>query len=284
MPQKSNSKPFRSERLKTTDGLEIFCTQSQPVTDPKASVIIVHGLAEHSGRYDHVIRYLTDNGYVVWTFDLRGHGQSDGKRSYVKSFNDYLDDLSLIIARSLEEYPHLPTILFGHSMGGAIATLYTITHKPAIRGLLLSAASLKISSSVSPILIKLAPLISAIFPKMKTIVLDGSAISRDPLIVQAYNNDPLNYRGGIPARTGAELNAAIRRIQSQMATIDLPLLIMHGTFDRLADIAGSHLLYNKAVSSDKTLKFYEGFYHEILNDPEKQVVLNDMREWLDARV
>jgi alpha-beta hydrolase superfamily lysophospholipase len=119
-------------------------------------------------------------------------------------------------------------------------------------------------------------------PKLKTIVLDGSAISRDQSVVDSYNNDLLNYRGGIPARTGAELNAAIRRIQSQMKNLDCPLLIMHGTVDRLADISGSHLLYNQARSRDKTLKLYQDFYHEILNDPEKMRVMNDIRAWLDT--
>lgn len=272
-----------TEQLLTFDKINLFIRIFQPGQSPKALIIIVHGLAEHSGRYMHVIKHLTDAGYAVWAFDLRGHGQSEGHRSYVKSFEDYLKDLDLVMDRACEKSPGLPLFLFGHSMGGAIATLYTIMRKPAINGLLLSAASLQISAAVSPFLVKIAPLISALLPKMKTIVLDGSAISRDPVIVQSYNDDPLNYRGGIPARTGAELNAAIRRIQSQMETINLPLLIMHGTIDRLADIEGSHLLYKKAGSSDKTLKLYDGFYHEILNDPEKFRVLNDMREWLDAR-
>jgi len=283
MQMESFSEKSYTEQLRAFDGINLFIRISHPAQSPKALIIIVHGLAEHSGRYIHVIKHLTDAGYVVWAFDLRGHGRSEGHRSFVKSFDDYLSDLDLALDRARKEFPNLPLFLFGHSMGGAVTTLYTITRKPAINGLLLSAASLQISAAVSPFLVKIAPLISALFPKMKTIVLDGSAISRDPVIVQSYNDDPLNYRRGIPARTGAELNAAIRRIQTRMETIEVPLLIMHGTIDRLADIVGSQLLFEKAESSDKTLKIYDGFYHEILNDPEKNRVLNDMQEWLDAR-
>jgi alpha-beta hydrolase superfamily lysophospholipase len=283
MQTESFSENIRVWQIDAFDGTKLHVQKASPTDPPRATVIIVHGLAEHSGRYEHVISYLNAAGYVVWTFDLRGHGRSEGERTFVKSFDDYLRDLDLILTMARAELSSRPVFLLGHSMGGAIATLFTITYRPALAGLLLSAASLQISPSVSPFLVKIAPLISALLPKLKTIVLDGSAISRDQSVVDSYNNDLLNYRGGIPARTGAELNAAIRRIQSQMKNLDCPLLIMHGTVDRLADISGSHLLYNQARSRDKTLKLYQDFYHEILNDPEKMRVMNDIRAWLDTR-
>lgn len=263
------------------DGTRLFTRSYKPALPTKAVVLVVHGLAEHSGRYAHVAEFLTNAGFAFESFDLRGHGKSSGARIYVNSFDDYLRDLDLIMPEVKRNYPGLPLFLLGHSMGGTISTLFTITRKPPIAGLILSAATLKISDSISPFLVKMAPLVGKFFPKLPTIVLDKNAISRDPAVVQKYDDDPLNYRGGIPARTGAELNLAIGRIQLQMETLDLPLLVLQGTVDRLSDIRGSQMLFDLAKSEDKTFKRYEGFYHEIMNDPEKLRVLTDIRDWLD---
>jgi len=265
------------------DGTRLFTRSYKPAKPAKAVFLVVQGLAEHSGRYEHVADFLTKAGYFFETFDLRGHGKSGGARIYINSFDEYLRDLDLMLSEVNRNHPRLPVFLFGHSMGGTIATLFTITRKPAIDGLILSAPSLKISDSISPFLVKIAPVIGKLFPKLPTIVLDKNAISRDPAVVRKYDEDPLNYRGGIPARTGAELNHAIKRIALHMETLDLPLLIMQGTVDRLSDIRGSQMLFDLAKSEDKTFNRYDGFYHEILNDPEKLRVLTDIRDWLDAR-
>ncbi|PIS30012.1 MAG: alpha/beta hydrolase [Candidatus Marinimicrobia bacterium CG08_land_8_20_14_0_20_45_22] len=263
------------------DGTRLFTRSYKPTKPAKAVVLVVHGLAEHSGRYEHVAEFLTKAGFAFETFDLRGHGKSGGARIFVNSFDDYLRDLDLIMSEVKRNYPDLPIFLLGHSMGGAITSLFTITRKSPIAGLILSAPSLKISDSISPFLIKMAPLIGKLLPKLPTIVLDKNAISRDPMVVQKYDEDPLNYRGGIPARTGAELNLAIGRIQIQMEILDLPLLILQGTVDHLSDIRGSQMLFDLAKSKDKTFNRYEGFYHEILNDPEKMRVLDDIRDWME---
>ncbi|MDD5766083.1 MAG: lysophospholipase [Candidatus Marinimicrobia bacterium] len=263
------------------DGTRLFTRCYKPSQPAKAVVLVVHGLAEHSGRYEHVADFLTNAGFAFETFDLRGHGKSGGTRIFINSFDDYLRDLDLIMTEVKRHHPDLPIFLLGHSMGGAIATLFTITRKPEIAGLILSAATLKISDSISPFLVKIAPIIGKLFPKLPTIVLDKNAISRDPAVVQKYDEDPLNYRGGIPARTGAELNLAIGRIQLQMETLELPVLILQGTVDRLSDIRGSQMLSDLAKSEDKTFIRYDGFYHEILNDPEKIRVLTDIRNWID---
>ena len=149
---------------------------------------------------------------------------------------------------------------------------------------MLSGALLKISDDVSPLLTRCSAFVGRILPRLRTIKLDSSSISRDPEVVRRYDEDPLVYRGGIPARTGAEMVLATKRIQSSMHTISLPLFIMHGTADRLSDAKGSELLYSKASSTDKSLKLYEGFYHEILNEPEKTQVLADIVQWLDTRL
>lgn len=270
--------------FKTNDGINIFEQRWQPVTEPKAVIIIIHGYAEHSGRYAHVADYLANHGYAVETFDLRSHGKSDGKKTFIRSFDEFLSDVDLFLKRVQERHPNKNIFLLGHSMGGLIASLFVVTRKPNVKGLLLSGASLKISDEISPMLVKLSSVIGAIVPRLPTIKLDGTAVSRDPEVVKKYDSDPLNYRGGIPARTGAEFNRGVKQIQEQMAAITLPLLIMHGTADRLADPAGSKQLYERAQSHDKTLKLYEGFYHEILNEPEKERVLGDIVEWINERL
>ncbi|MDZ7342197.1 MAG: lysophospholipase [candidate division KSB1 bacterium] len=271
-------------KFKTNDGLNLFEQRWQPSAEPKAVIIIIHGYAEHSGRYAHVAEYLVNHGYAVETFDLRSHGQSDGKNTFIRSFDEFLSDVDLFFKRVNERHPNQKLFLLGHSMGGLIASLFVVTRKPDVKGLILSGPSLKISDDISPLLVKLSSVIGKIVPRLPTIKLDGTAVSRDPEIVKKYDTDPLNYRGGIPARTGAEFNRATKMIQEQMEAIDLPLLIVHGTADRLADPAGSQQLYERAQSKDKTLKFYDGFYHEVMNEPEKERVLADIVAWLDGRL
>jgi len=270
--------------FKTNNGLNLFEQSWLPEKEPKAVVIIVHGYAEHSGRYQNTAEYLANHGYAVETFDLRSHGKSDGKNTFIRSFDLFLEDLDLFLKRVGERHPGKKIFLLGHSMGGLIVSLFTVTRQPELSGLILSGAAVKISDDISPLLVKLSSVIGKIFPKLPTIKLDSSAISHDPEIVKKYDNDPLCYRGGIPARTGAEINQATKIIQQQMEAIRLPLLILHGGADRLADPEGSKQLYERAESKDKTLKLYDGFYHEVMNELGKERVLGDIVEWLEGHL
>ncbi len=267
----------------TADNFTLF-ERTWNCENPKGVVLITHGVAEHSGRYDHVAQSLVEGGFSVVGFDLRGHGKSSGKRNYIKSFQDHLNDLGEVLARTKDTFSELPVFLFGHSMGGGIVTLFAIQRNPDIRGILLSGPSVKVSDDISPLLQKVSGIISAILPKLPVITLESTDISKDPQVVEAYDNDPLNYRGGILARTGAEILNATKQITSQASTISLPILIMHGTSDKLADVSGSEMFYEKVSSSDKTLKLYDGLYHEILNEPEQDQVKTDMLSWLDAHI
>jgi alpha-beta hydrolase superfamily lysophospholipase len=266
--------------FKTDDGLSLFEQYWVPDKEHKAVVAIVHGYAEHSARYQHVAEYLLGQGYAVEAFDLRGHGRSEGKRSFVKSFDEYPSDVASFFQRIRKRHPDKPIYLLGHSMGGPISLLFVATFKPDLKGLILSGPALKISDDISPMLVRFSSFISSIFPKLPTIKLDSSGISRDPDIVKRYDSDPLVYRGGTPARTGAELVRAIVRVQNQAEQVTLPILILHGTADKLADVEGSKQFYNVVGSNDKDLKLYDGFYHEVLNEPEKQQVLEDIVQWL----
>ena len=169
-------------------------------------------------------------------------------------------------------------------MGATISVLHIITREVQFQGLLLSGILIKIGDDISPLLIKMSSIIGTYAPRMKTTKLDSASISRDPRIVKHYDEDPLNYRAGVPARTGQELITAMNRIQVQMGTITLPILIMHGSGDKMTDPGGSQELYDAVSSKDKTIKLYNGFYHEIHNDPEKQQVLDDIINWINGHL
>ncbi len=269
--------------FKTNDGLKLFEQSWQPAKNAKAVIVIIHGYAEHSGRYAHVAQYLVNYGYAVAAFDLRSHGKSDGKNTFIHSFDEFLSDVDLFLKRVQERHPNKKLFLLGHSMGGTITTLFAITRQPEVKGIILSSATLKLSDAISPFLTRISAIIGKILPKLPTIKVDCNVLSRDPEVVKKYDNDPLVYRGGIPVRTGAEFNRAIKLIQRQMENVTPPLLILTGTADRLSDPAGSQQLYERAQSKDKTLKLYNGFYHEILNETEKERVLGDILEWLEVR-
>lgn len=255
-----------------------------PDAVPKAILLVVHGLAEHGGRYMNLVNYLVPKGYAVYAVDHRGHGRSEGIRAYVDNFDDYLIDLKKFLDVVRGEHKDSKIFLVGHSMGATIATAYAIENQEELAGLILSGASLTATTSVSPLLLAMAGVVSALLPKMGVTVLDASAISRDQAVVDAYVNDRLVYRGKIPARLGAELTRMWKELPEKVPQIKLPLLIMHGSADRLADPAGSKLLYERASSEDKTLKLYDGFYHEVFNEPEHKQVLADVESWLNKHV
>jgi alpha-beta hydrolase superfamily lysophospholipase len=255
-----------------------------PDGDPKTILLIVHGLAEHSGRYVNLVDYFVPRGLAVYIFDQRGHGRSEGRRGYVARFEDYLVDLKIFSDMVRRQHPGIKTFMVGHSIGGTVAVGYVAQHQQELAGLILSGATLKMADSPSAALIALARVLSFITPKMGMRVIDASAISRDKAVVDAYINDPMVYRGKISARLGAELINIMAKLPGQMAEIRLPLLIMQGTADRLSHPAGSQMLYERVGSPDKTLKLYEGFYHEIFNEPGHEQVFADMESWLNAHM
>ena len=174
--------------------------------------------------------------------------------------------------------------LLGHSMGGLIASHYLLDHQDAFAGAVISAPAVKIGDSVSQFTILMSKVLSAIVPKMGMVALDVNALSRDPEVVQAYVDDPLVFHGKTPARLAAEMLRAMMRVTAEMVTIVLPVLIIQGSEDKLVDPAGAQMLYDAASSQDKALKMYEGMFHEVCNEPECALVLDDVADWLDGRV
>ena len=264
--------------------LDIYYQCWLPEGDARAVLLVVHGWAEHSGRYMNLVDYFVPKGYAICALDHQGHGRSEGPRGYVDRFSDYLLDLKTFFDLVRSQHSDTKIFMVGHSMGGTVATAYVIEHQHELAGLLLSGASLMVGSGLPSALIPLARILSVLMPRMGVFVLNAADISQDKAVVNAYVNDPLVYRGKITCRFAAEMLKTLRKLPSQMPEINLPILVMHGTADRLGEPEGSRLLYDRAGSKDKTLKLYQGFYHEIFNEPGREQVLSDMESWLAARL
>lgn len=276
--------PYHEHCLKTPDGLRLCEKAWLPDGEARGAVVLVHGIFEHSGRYDEVAGELNRQGFAFHSMDLRGHGKSDGERAWVEVFDEFLADLDLLLDRVRRQHPGKPLFLMGHSMGGAVVTLYTILRRPDISGLILSAPAILVGGGVFPFLRRLAGVVSALFPRLKIVRMGSRRLSRDPEVIQGFRNDPLVFQGKFPVRIGAEVLRACRRIGQRMDEIALPLLILHGTGDVVTDPDGSRRLYDCSTSPDKTLKLYDGLYHDLFHEPEKGQILADVLAWLDARV
>ncbi len=270
-------------KFKGHQGLSLYYQSWLPANEPRAVLLVVHGLAEHSGRYMNMVNRFVPKGYAVYGFDQRGHGKSPGLRGYIERFSYFVNDLSNFSSVIRSKHQDTKIFIVGHSVGGTIATAYAVHHQDDFNGLILSGATLEVGASVPSGPITVARALSFLLPKMGLYVIDASAISRDQAVVDAYVDDPLVYRGRIRARSGTELIKTMRILPHQMSQLRLPILIMHGTADRLSDPRGSEILYDRVSSRDKTLKLYDGCYHEIFNEPEREQVLADMEAWLLAR-
>ncbi|MGZ3589467.1 MAG: alpha/beta hydrolase [Thermodesulfobacteriota bacterium] len=259
----------------------IFFQNWLPEGEPKAILLIVHGLAEHSGRYMNLVNHFVPLGYAVHGFDHPGHGKSDGTRVYVERFEDYTDTIKVYFDRMR---PAKPVFLVGHSMGGLIAALYLLDHQREMTGAVLSGPAVKVPGKITPTTVLVGKMFSALMPRFGLLGLDAEGVSRDPAVVQAYINDPLVHSGKITARLAAEMLKAMQHISAQASKITLPIMIVQGTADRLVDPAGARMLYDAVGSADKEIKIYEGFYHEVFNEPERERVLHDVERWIEVHL
>lgn len=266
-------------------GLTLATRRWTPYARPKATVALVHGIGEHSGRYAHVATHLMLHDFAVHAFDLRGHGRSEGEpRAYVESFDEYISDLDHFL-REVRRERGGPLFLYGHSLGGGIAARYVIEHgTEGLGGLILSSAALQIPPDLSPILQKLAGVVSRFAPTLPTTKLDTSLLSHDPAVIRGYEEDPLVYSGGVRARVGYEILHNTTVIQQHPEAFTLPLYLFHGTADKITDPNGSRWLYEHAPTNDKTLNLYEGLLHETHNEPDRERVFDDLIAWLDAHL
>ncbi|CAG4920669.1 Monoacylglycerol lipase [Paraburkholderia saeva] len=272
-------------RIGTREGTELSLYRWTPEGAPRATVALIHGLAEHAGRYGALARELNAAGIELVAIDLRGHGLASGARVWIERFDDYLEDADALLDAAYR--PATPLFLMGHSMGGAVAALHTIERTagngPKLRGLILSSPALAAGHDVPRWMITLSRIISRVWPRFPAMKIDASLLSRDPAIVAANRSDPLVHHAAVPARTGAEILDAMARIERGRASLRLPLLVWHGTADKLTEPDGSRDFGAHAGSPDRTLTLYEGSYHETMNDLDRERVIGALIQWIHAR-
>ena len=250
----------------------------------KAMLLVIHGLGEHCGRYMNVVNHFVPLGYAVYGYDHIGHGKSEGMREVVERFEDYTNTLTVYCEMVKSWQAGKPLFLVGHSMGGLITSCYLLDHQIDFRGAVISAPLVKASGNISQVTIFMGKILSALAPKMGLLPVDARSISRDPEVVKAYVSDPLVFHGKTPARLAAELLKAMRRVTAEADKITLPFFVVQGNADRLVDPAGAQMLYDQASSKDKAIRIYEGYYHEVFNEPEHGRVLKDVETWLAAHI
>lgn len=262
-------------------GIPIAHREWLPDSAARGSVVIAHGINEHGGRYAHVAERLVRDGWLVAAIDHRGHGLSGGRRAAVERFDDWVTDLDTYVRRVLIDAPR-PLFMLGHSLGGLITTVYALHHQDALAGLVLSSPSVMPPKGVSSATLRTGRMLSRVAANLPVVALRLDAVSRDPAVVRAYRDDPLVHLGKVRARTGTEILDAITEVQRDIGRLTLPLLCVQGTVDLLVDPQSARWVDEHASSADHTLRIYEGLYHEVFNEPERNAVLDDLAGWLDA--
>lgn len=271
--------------ITTADGIELHVEDS-PVANPKAIVVLTHGIGEHCSRYDHVRAAFNAAGYAFHTFDLRGHGRSSGRRVHTPSLEHLLDDLSLIANRARGQSPGKKVFVYGHSMGGNITLNFALRRPAGLSGVIATSPWLLLPAPPSALIAGVARLLNRIAPEVSfQRPRDPSLLSHDPAIVAAAESDPLGSHV-ISARQFVELSNGAAYALAHAPELRMPLYLAHGTADTVTSPRGSQQFFDAAGSEDKTLKTYDGAFHELHNEtePTRSQHLAAMTAWLDARV
>lgn len=261
----------------------IFYQAWLPANGPLGVIFLVHGLGEHSGRYMNIVNRVVPRGWAVYAADLIGHGHSEGMREYVKSFSDFTKNQHLFLDIVKTLITGVPFFLLGQSMGGLISAAFLFERQEDFSGAVLSAPAVKPPSSVSPFLLSMGKIFSSLLPVIRVTGLDIEGISRNPEVIEAYKKDPLVFSGKMTARLGAEMIDTMEYVLRNASKITIPLLILQGGEDRVINKEGASLLFEAAGCEDKTLRMYDGYYHDLFNDLDFERVLDDISAWLEAR-
>lgn len=270
------------ESFEGAGGLKIFFRSWRPAGAPRAVVVISHGFNSHSGQYVWVAEQLAAQGFAVYAHDYRGRGLSDGERFHVEHVGEYEDDLSRMIQLAKTREPGLPVFLLGHSAGGVIASVYALDQQAELAGLICESFAFRVPAP--DLALQVIKGVSHVAPDLPTLKLKNVDFSRDPAAVKAMDDDPLIHNETQPSITVAALQRADERLTKEIPTITIPVFIMHGTEDKATLPKGSQFFYDHTGSADKTLKLYEGHFHDLLADIGKEEVLADIVAWIDKRI
>ncbi|KAL9432745.1 hypothetical protein AB3S75_027712 [Citrus x aurantiifolia] len=272
----------------TPRGDTIFTQSWSPASvNVRGVVVLLHGLNEHSGRYNYFAKQLNANGFKVFGMDWIGHGGSDGLHAYVHSLDAAVKDMKLFVEKVLADNPGLPCFCFGHSTGAAIVLKAVLDPKfeANVAGVVLTSPAVGVEPS-HPIFVVLAPIVSFLLPRYQISAANknGMPVSRDPEALVAKYTDPLVYTGSIRVRTGYEILRITTYLQRNLNRLKVPFLLLHGTADTVTDPEASKKLHKYASSADKTMKLYQGFLHDLLFEPERDDIVKDIIDWLCCRV
>jgi len=273
--------PVTEHWLEGTGG-RIFTRHWEPLGEAKANLVICHGVNSHGGQYIRAGEEFASRGFAVTALDLRGRGRSDGERFYIESISEYVADLSNAIELGRSDHPELPVYLLGHSAGGVTSVTYALDYQDRIAGLICESFAFRVFAP--DVALKLLQGASHIAPHFHVLKLKMEDFSRDPDWVAELNADPLTQDEAQPVATVAAFARAGERFEQEFGRITLPVLIMHGTADKATRPDGSQQFFDEAGSTDKTLKLYEGHYHDLLNDIGREQVIDDIVEWIEARL
>ncbi len=265
-------------------GVRIVYDVWTPDTQPRAVVVLSHGLGEYARRYDHVAQRFGEAGLVTYALDHRGHGRSDGKRMLVRDISEYTADFDTLVGIAKREHPALKCIVLGHSMGGGIVFAYGVERPDNYDLMVVSAPAVAAQDLVHPLVALAARGLGVVLPGLPVTELDVDAISRDPAVVEAYKTDPLVYHGRVTAGVGRALLQVGDTMPQRAPALTAPLLVVHGSDDRLIPVDGSRRLVECVGSTDVELKVYPGLYHEVFNEPEREQVLDDVVSWITGRL
>ncbi len=267
-------------RLQSTDGLKLFGQGWQPGGDSLGVVCLVHGLGEHSGRYAHLAEALNRAGYALISFDLRGHGKSDGRRGHIRSTEAFFGDIDLLLEFARDRYPGKKLVLYGHSLGGMVVN-YVISRRPDLAGVVATSPNFRLGFEPPPIKIALGRMMNNIWPTFtQASGLETQALSRDPEVVRRYEEDPLVHDRVTARMYMSGIREASSWALEHAADFPLPLLLTHGSADRITSVEGSKEFAAKA-GDNVTLKVWDGLYHELHNEPEQGQVFEMVIDWLD---
>lgn len=270
---------FTNER-----GLRIFGQGWLPSAVLRGVIVLVHGYAEHHGRYQPFIGRLLAAGYAVYALDHEGHGRSEGLRGYVSSFDHLIADLHRFRLAAVTRHAGVPVFMFGHSMGGLITLVYGTRHAEGLAGLIVSGAAVITDASASALVLRIGLILNRLAPRLPLVQLaPPDQLTHDQALVAAFNADPLVYHAPMRVGTGIQMREGAAWLRAHFDRLTLPTLYLHGTADTVVTVEGSKLAYAQAASTDKTLKLYDGLYHEILNEPERETVIADVLGWLATR-